>query len=73
MSSEAYQKILQQFEELTPEDQTRLLEDLEAIIRRRTATRPKHNIMEFKGLGKEIWQGIDAQEYVNQERDSWEK
>lgn len=25
----------------------------------------------LRGLGKEIWQGIDAQEYVNQERDSW--
>jgi hypothetical protein len=27
--------------------------------------------MELRGLGKEIWQGIDAQEYVNQERASW--
>jgi hypothetical protein len=27
--------------------------------------------MELEGLGKEIWQGIDAQDYVNQERDSW--
>lgn len=25
----------------------------------------------LRGLGREIWQGIDAQEYVNQERDSW--
>lgn len=25
----------------------------------------------LRGLGKEIWQGLDAQEYVNQERDSW--
>ena len=25
------------------------------------------------GLGKEIWEGIDAQEYVNQLRDEWEK
>jgi hypothetical protein len=73
MSSEAYQKILQQFEEFTPEDQDRLLEDLKAIARRRTGTGPKHNIMDFKGVGKEIWQGIDAQEYVNQERASWEK
>jgi hypothetical protein len=25
----------------------------------------------LRGLGKEIWQGADAQEYVNRERDSW--
>ncbi len=26
---------------------------------------PKHSIMELHGLGAEIWQGIDAQEYVD--------
>jgi hypothetical protein len=30
-----------------------------------------HSIMEFRGLGKEIWEGVDAQEYVRQERASW--
>lgn len=25
------------------------------------------------GLGKEIWEGIDAQEYVNELRDEWER
>ncbi len=29
------------------------------------------DITGLRGLGKEIWRGIDAQEYVNQERDSW--
>lgn len=28
---------------------------------------------DFYGLGKEIWAGIDAQEYVNQLRDEWER
>jgi hypothetical protein len=28
-------------------------------------------ILELKGLGKETWEGIDAQEYVDGERDSW--
>ncbi|MGA7937162.1 MAG: hypothetical protein WCA35_26665 [Kovacikia sp.] len=40
-------------------------------MRRRITQKPKRSIMELEGLGKEIWQGIDAQEYVNQERDSW--
>lgn len=29
------------------------------------------DITGLRGLGKEIWQGVDAQEYVNRERDSW--
>lgn len=26
----------------------------------------------LKGIGKEIWDGIDAQEYINSERAKWE-
>ncbi len=32
----------------------------------------KCNIYNIKGVGKEIWEGIDAQEYVNEERALWE-
>lgn len=28
-------------------------------------------IMRLRGLGKEIWAGIDAQDYVNRERAAW--
>ena len=31
----------------------------------------KRNLSELRGLGKEIWSGIDAQDYVNQLRDEW--
>jgi uncharacterized protein involved in exopolysaccharide biosynthesis len=31
----------------------------------------KRSILELEGLGKELWQGMDAQQYVDQERDSW--
>jgi hypothetical protein len=33
---------------------------------------PRRNMMELRGLGKEIWEGIDAQEYVNQLREEWD-
>ena len=29
--------------------------------------------MELEGLGKELWQGIDDQEYVDRERESWDR
>lgn len=29
------------------------------------------SILELEGLGKAIWDGIDAQEYVDRERASW--
>jgi hypothetical protein len=34
--------------------------------------KPKRSIMELHGLGAEIWQGIDAQEYVNELRREWD-
>jgi hypothetical protein len=34
--------------------------------------KPKRSIMELHGLGKEIWEGIDAQEYVNELRKEWD-
>jgi hypothetical protein len=39
---------------------------------RDAATHPKRSIMELHGLGAEIWEGIDAQEYVNKLREEWD-
>ena len=66
-----YQEIRSQVENLTPDEQLRLLEDLAILVRRRMTPTPKRSILELEGLGKNIWQGIDAQEYVDQERASW--
>ena len=30
-------------------------------------------LSELRGPGKEIWRGIDAQEYVDQLRDEWDQ
>lgn len=35
--------------------------------------KPQRSIMELHGLGAEIWEGIDAQEYVNQLRSACNK
>lgn len=66
-----YQDIRHQLENLTPDEQLHLLEELAVIVRRRMTPKQERNIMELEGLGKEIWQGIDAQECINQERSSW--
>jgi hypothetical protein len=35
--------------------------------------RQASRLMDLKGLGKEIWQGEDAQDYINRLRDEWER
>lgn len=66
-----YQQIRRQIQTLTPEEQVCLLEELKTMVVHPKTGKLSRSIMELEGLGKEIWQGIDAQEYVNRERDSW--
>lgn len=31
----------------------------------------KYTLNDWKGIGGEIWKGIDIEEYLNKERESW--
>jgi hypothetical protein len=53
-------------------NQVRLLEELATIVHYRVKAWPKHSILELEGLGKEIWEGIDVEKYIEEERNSWE-
>jgi hypothetical protein len=70
---EVLNQVLNQVQHLEPDDQLRLLEELEALVYQRvlTSEEPLHSFLELEGLGQEVWEGVDAQEYVNQERASW--
>ena len=63
---------------LSPEERLRLLalvaQDLAAPSPGATETseNSRRSIMELHGLGKEIWEGIDAQQYVNELRAEWD-
>jgi len=36
-------------------------------------TSGRENLMQLKGLGKHLWNGIDAQEYVRKLRNEWDR
>ena len=67
-----YQQVLAQASDLEPDDKLLLLETLAAQLRGHIAPRKRHNITEFRGAGRASWDGTDAQEYVNRERDAWD-
>lgn len=67
----AYQHILAQATELAPDDKLRLLETLAAQVRNAMSPSRNHRVAEFRGIGQASWDGTDAQEYVNRERDAW--
>jgi hypothetical protein len=70
MATDHVAEILNQALCLSPSEQARLLEGLQAIVPGNGAG-SQHSILELKGLGRDLWNGIDGQEYVRQERDAW--
>ena len=72
MSTTTYYQALSYIQRLTTDDQLRLLEELAAIVRNQVLSQPRQSILDLQGLGKEIWLDVDAQEYVDQERASWD-
>ena len=68
----SYQDILRRAEnELSIEELTQLGEELLIRAARKNGGN-QHSITDLKGLGKEIWSGIDPDEFVAQERDTWD-
>ncbi|MDQ3374242.1 MAG: hypothetical protein M3521_10195 [Acidobacteriota bacterium] len=65
----------QHIKPLTHDEQLKLLSKIAGELangRGETESNKKRSIMELHGLGAEIWEGIDAQEYVNELRNEWE-
>jgi hypothetical protein len=60
------EELIQAASRLTREERERLIHALT-----QPTVEPEHEITELRGFGKEVWNNIDAQEYVNAERDSW--
>jgi hypothetical protein len=75
MSSYAYQEILEKVLQLPSEEKLKLIEAILADLRRthEIGKEPPRNIMDYEGFAKDLWKGIDVQEYLNEERNSWDR
>ncbi|HVB25663.1 MAG TPA: hypothetical protein VNG51_27250 [Ktedonobacteraceae bacterium] len=78
MTTYAYQEMRNNFQQLSLDEQLRLLEDLAEQIRQQLSLKQvppkrKHDITELRGLGKEIWEGVDVAKYIDDERNSWDR
>lgn len=58
---------------LSMDEQLKLIKVLSSALQKSTGKKKtKDSIMALEGLGAEVWKGIDAQEYVRNERESWD-
>jgi hypothetical protein len=75
MNTMSVQKLYQQYiKPLNPVERLSLtamiIQDLAATMPKETETPRQRSLLE--GLGAEIWEGVDAQEYVNELRKEWD-
>ena len=72
MTSSRSEMIYKEISQLTNNEKMILLSKLMLEISTYIERDRRLNIYDIKGVGKEVWEGIDAHEYVNKERASWE-
>ena len=73
MSTYVYRQIVDQFQQLSPEEQLQLLKELEMFIRLQEKPKPLQSVRELRGAGKETLKDTDVEEYIEEERNSWER
>jgi hypothetical protein len=70
MPGSPYETARQHVEALPPAEQLRLISELISRLSSELAE-PRRSLLELEGLGEEIWQGVDVEEYLRKERSSW--
>lgn len=69
MSTDSFDDILRRArQELNADEQLKLIDELS---RQAGAKNGRRSIRELRGLGKDVWNGVDADDYVREERDAW--
>ena len=73
LSTQAYHYILDHLQRLTPDELVQLQKDLEMLIRLQEKPKPLQNVRELRGANKETLKNMDVEEYIEEERKSWER
>jgi hypothetical protein len=68
MSAQNIEALIEAAKLPNSEEQERLVR---ALTRNSNGSSRQRGITKLRGLGKEIWQRVDAQNYINAGRDSW--
>ena len=71
MPSVPFDDILRMAAQLSSKDLLSLSETLSQWAGRKKGG-SGHSILDLDGLGKETWKGVDPDEYVAKERESWD-
>ena len=71
-STITWQQALNTVEKLSIADQLRLITELLLRIKSTVKTNEPVDLLTLAGVGAEVWQEVDTDTYINEERDSWQ-
>ena len=64
-------RIVKEVEGLDYENKINLMARIVSMLKWSPIFEKSHKITDLKGLGKEIWRNVDVEEYIKNERESW--
>jgi hypothetical protein len=71
MPNSSYDQARKCVQALGPAEQLRLIAELVGRLSGDLGRQPRRSLLELQGLGKNVWQGVDVDEYLRRERSSW--
>lgn len=66
-------EVLKAAQQLTVDERKELVKQLVDTLDIQESSPQKRRLSELRCLGKELWQDIDAREYLDQLRDEWDR
>jgi hypothetical protein len=69
----SFEDVVQEIRAMTTEEQKNLLGIITRMLNSSEQPARTRSLLEFEGVGKALWDGTDAQEYVNQLRSEWDQ
>lgn len=73
MSAVNLAEIIPLVEKLSSEEKLQLVEYVAHDLQRKAQPAPRLSWKDARGLGKEIWQGIDVDQYIDELRNEWDR
>jgi hypothetical protein len=67
------EQVLQNLEQLTPEEQLEVMNQAKQHLQRRETKNQKRKLSEFRGIAPNLLEGQDAQAWVNELRSEWDE
>jgi hypothetical protein len=73
MQTTGFAEILTLIEQLSPEEKRQLIEYVARDLQRTPSASVRLSWQDARGLGKDIWAGVDTDQYIDMLRQEWDR